>query len=1290
MKKLNHIFPYFIILTIFSTQVLAQDGDYRSDCVPPLTRTELNINNVRAHLQTGGEIWDFLPPGGYFVPKELGTTAIRRGSIWVGGKDEEGKLKVSGQVRRYFVPVHRFKAGPLDENGDTEPLACHHWDRFFSVKAEDIEYHQKRIGERDLGGQTYTESDIPESILGWPAHGNPYFSDIHGFDLPINHTSLGDFHDYDQDGVYNPSKGDYPVIKSNMRGDQVFGELVPSEQIFHIINDLGINRNEGDAMQLQINATAFAYQADDEINDMTFYQYKVINRSQEVIDDMYFSISIDPQLGCYGDDLIGTDTSRNMFYIYNEDDVDGLVGCDCAGVPTYCENIPIVGLRFFNTPDQVGMTSSAYHQSTFSLVTILSPLRHPNTIDEMYNFMTGRWRDGAPLTKGGNGYNPNSLDTTKFVFTSPPNEQEPYSWSMCTANLDFLERTVIASTYFGRMEPGEEKELIFGVVFVPSQKYICPDISYLQYASDRAEIFLLDQLFDGSFKPQGPEAPDMTVIESDRELVMLLSNEVESNNFQQSYRDRVPLFRDSMDKDEFNYLFEGYILYQLSDPSVTIDELDDMNKARVIFQGDLKNDVSDIYNWIQVPDPFFQYNIFVPELMVEGSNTGIRKSIRITEDAFATGEDKGLVNHQPYHYMAIAYAHNSYRQFDLRSALGQRMPFLPGAINVQNITATPRPESAGGQPPIYGTEFPITRLDGAGNPGIFLELEEDSYDRIFQDDFNGQLEYKASAGPVKAKVVNPENLRHADLLLYLFNEDESIGVGEQTRWALRDLETEQEIFSDYDMGRFSEQIINEYGISLEMFLADPVGVNNGGNLIHPTNGIVNTRFKYLEEEGDPWLRGIGSTKSLAVNDGTLDVFYPLNYVKNDIDQPDYNLDPTQAFTGTLEPSFVPFFATDYRLPDSDGQFLLSPMPIHSSGGNLRSSIKPNNVNNVDLVLTSDKSKWTRSVVLQSSNFLYTSEGFPTSDNTNVFDHRDHPSIGLDGTYATEDGTKTGDVLTSSSNDPGDANYIEPMGMGWFPGYAINVETGQRLNILFAENSSYHDEFQDFFKNGEVIGDDMIWNPNDQDIIEDFGPNIMSYFMGGQHYIYITNSEYDGGANLHRDLRPRRNLLTKRRATDQITWAGFTMLKPGQELLSYEEGLIPQEMVIQLRVNQPYQSVDNATINGMPHYLIHIDSDLILQSSSPIQELTGVEISPNPMLSSVGSDVNLHHLPQQCQIHVFDIHGHIILHEKIDGLSNERLEFYALTLPKNRMKPGSYFIRVQAPNEGVQVLKLLYF
>jgi hypothetical protein len=72
-------------------------------------------------------------------------------------------------------------------------------------------------------------------------------------------------------------------------------------------------------------------------------------------------------------------------------------------------------------------------------------------------------------------------------------------------------------------------------------------------------------------------------------------------------------------------------------------------------------------------------------------------------------------------------------------------------------------------------------------------------------------------------------------------------------------------------------------------------------------------------------------------------------------------------------------------------------------------------------------------------------------------------------------------------DPDHPNYISATGMSWFPGYAINVDTGERLNIIFGENS--------FFSAHN--GRDMRFNPTN--VIQDQNGN---FYMGGQHYVYI--------------------------------------------------------------------------------------------------------------------------------------------------------------------------------------------
>jgi hypothetical protein len=66
------------------------------------------------------------------------------------------------------------------------------------------------------------------------------------------------------------------------------------------------------------------------------------------------------------------------------------------------------------------------------------------------------------------------------------------------------------------LQPGATNELIIGVVFVPDIDYPCPDITRLKFADDIAQA-LFDNCFDIT---DGPDAPDITAVELDRELII--------------------------------------------------------------------------------------------------------------------------------------------------------------------------------------------------------------------------------------------------------------------------------------------------------------------------------------------------------------------------------------------------------------------------------------------------------------------------------------------------------------------------------------------------------------------------------------------------------------------------------------------------------------------------------------------------------------------------------------------------------------------------------------------------
>lgn len=1262
---------------------------FRSDCVHAVSMTDMKINNVRISLSGAGDLWRSTDAvGGYQVPKARGVSAFYAGSIWVGGRDPFDNLKLAANTYRSATNTD-FWSGPISDDGSTFSDQCRNWDRIFKVRGDEVAFHILRYNRSINEGIPYPASEIPKNILGWPAVGNPFFESIHEFTIDSDLTNLGSFFDADSDGMYDPSKGDYPVVRSSMAGQDGF--MVPAEQSFNIFNDVGNihNSSNGFPMQFQFNKTSFAFQTNDEVNDMTFTHFRITNKATDILERGYFTYWMDGDLGCYQDDYIGTDTTRNMLYLYNQDDVDGINGCECNGVPTFCENIPLVGIRFFDTPDKNGLSSTMYYNNP-GIGGQNPATTDPATTMEYFRYMQAIWRDQTPLTIGGDGYNVGSQEFTKYAFHSPPTHIDQNPWSMCSENLSFGDRRFLMNTTLNRMLPGAQVEALSGVVYVPSQKHPCPDISYLQYASDKAELFLLNQLLDGALELKGPDAPDVTTVEIDQEIIFILSNEPGSNNYLQEYRETEPILRNAAPADQNDFLFEGYLVYQLRNAEASLDDLQNPDQARLVFQSDIKNGISGIYNWNRVPDPFHLYNIWAPELVVQGENQGVRQSFNITHDAFASGDTR-LVNNKAYHFVAVAYAHNNYKIFDPGKGTGQQFPYLEGRFNRKLITTIPRPVSGGLSEIPYGSSLKITRLDGKGNPGIFLRLEEDMYDELLSTNFDGEIRYQNGSGPVIAKVVDASKIANATLQLTFYNQDNSGEVGPQTRWRLKNLTTNEVIESERDISRFNEQIIETYGISLEILQADAVGINANGSIINLRNGIVDTRFKYKDPGAVKWLTGISSSEAGSVKPFNSPRYFPLKYVKTGPDEPDNIRDPNQALTQTGEPSFIPMFIADYRVRNAP-EFLLSPMMLDKDfGASCRDRIRPENTNNVDIVLTPDKSKWSRCVVIQTSSVHYSDQGFPASDNTGMFDFRLHPSINKEGRYATVDGTKNGIRLTTSSVNPDDPNYLDPVGMGWFPGYAIDVETGERLNVFFGENASYSEAFKTAYKNEAVITDDMIWNPSDQLYLEGGFPEPMSYFMGGQHFIYVTRDAYDGCEFIHGRLDPARNALFKRTAFDLFTWCGFPVLSEGQNLLSLEQGLIPSETIIQLRANQVYSEFEeDGPNNGMPQYLIHIDTDILLDNDYTQPTLTGITLYPNPFLPSQSPTLFLRNIPENCAIRLLDLQGRTLFHQSMNGRKGERLDQINLNLRGLCLQSGFYIVEINAHEEGRSTHKLICF
>ena len=113
-----------------------------ASCVRPVAAYEMQVNNVRAKLFSGGHLFNNdQSSGNYFTPASASPTvsAIYSGGVWMGGVDRAGSIKLSAIT--YKSEGFDFFAGPLDILGTTEATNCSQWDKIFTVKGSNILQH---------------------------------------------------------------------------------------------------------------------------------------------------------------------------------------------------------------------------------------------------------------------------------------------------------------------------------------------------------------------------------------------------------------------------------------------------------------------------------------------------------------------------------------------------------------------------------------------------------------------------------------------------------------------------------------------------------------------------------------------------------------------------------------------------------------------------------------------------------------------------------------------------------------------------------------------------------------------------------------------------------------------------------------------------------------------------------------------------------------------------------------------------------------------------------------------
>jgi len=1307
-----------------------ENAQKAAQCTPPTTTTYLELNNVRAMVHTAGNLWQ-VPNQNYTqyeVPKNSGIMALFTAALWLGGTDVNNQLKLAALRYRNGQD---YWTGPLSQVfAETNYDNCAKYDKHF-VTTQDMvrefnSWYQAGVFDATNGTNTQAEQfpdyQIPDIIKTWPAHGDI----TQGQDY-----YLAPFYDNNEDGHYNYMDGDYPWHDINRekqckvdRRVSLYGDI----NLWWVMNDKGNIHTEtgADPIGMEIRAQAFAFASNDEVNNMTFYNYELINRGTQTLFNTYFGFFTDGALGDPFDDYVGCDVTRGLGYYYNGDNLDS----DNSGFRGYGTSPPAVGVDFFEGPFQdddgtdnafgigtnealngIGYGDGIIDNERFGMRRFLyysntTNGANPNQTDpinasDYYNYLRGFWKDGSPFYYGGNGHISDSeADPTvqcDFMF---PGDTDPLGWGTngvpqepwteITANNPPNDKRFVQSAGPFILKPGAVNNITVGVVWARANGGDpFESVEVLRRADDKAQA-----LFENCFKVlEGPHAPDLSIQELENELILTLSNASNSNNYNEQYQEFDPFIVSSDPAADKNYRFQGYQIFQLKGKDNSLSDIGDPEKARLVAQCDIQDGVSRIINFEFDEDLLSS----IPVERVEGENKGIRHSFRITDDAFATG-DRRLVNFKRYYYLAVSYAYNNYKAYnpnDPTSLDGQKKLYIPsrkaamGEVRpVEAIPHNPMPEANGTLHYLeYGVVPEIIRHDGSGNGNLSLELTAASTNTILQTGKLNKLVYAQNGGPIAVKVVDPLNVADGYFECRFRNYTPTSSNGADTAsWVIYRFENEggmlvDSVTSQVTIKKNNEQIIPQWGISVQI---NQVNYTGSGAPYERVTSPISATIEF-SDSSKQWLSFVEDN----------DTYYPTNWIRSgdfipvtDDTDPLYNCNPNalsyldpcsykdemgqdddKLYTKLLNGGIAPHRLTGYQadfMPVAYYNYPESQLTITRKYASI--SYLPS----VDIVITSDRSKWTRCPIVEMGRDANLNIGGAQPGAL-----RASPSVNK---YGIADGSGNG--------------------MGWFPGYAIDVETGARLYMAFGENSYL----------GSERGADMIWNPTDR-----LTDNLGNPLMGGVQPIWIFNHEQESINNFAQGFNfpeyipseaenisnPSGNYAFSKMVASQtvdpgakrdlygsLSWIAYPLLTEDQQLLS-------TDVKIRLRVNKEYKNYTATGANGgRPMYSWNMDE--VGTQRDRADALTDIlnliNVVPNPYNAfseyennKLDTRVKITNLPEKCTIRIFNTQGKLIKLIKKD--SPQTWQDWTLTNHENiPVASGVYLIHVEVPGIGETVVK----
>jgi len=537
--------------------------------------------------------------------------------------------------------------------------------------------------------------------------------------------------------------------------------------------------------------------------------------------------------------------------------------------------------------------------------------------------------------------------------------------------------------------------------------------------------------------------------------------------------------------------------------------------------------------------------------------------------------------------------------------------------------------------------FEINRVDGEGNMGRAVNISAETEQNILDSISVENVIYQRGKGPIEAYLTDTLNHSVGHFVLK-FNDYVDVDTA---NWTVYHYDTIggnliDSVNSTSAINVGNELNIPQWGMSIRIQQMNYFCDNGQPSCVERDKIAkpLETKLSF-EDENNNWLTGVKNANGMSpvnwIMSGDFDDSanpIPGDSIHNPACYSSNHKDPNNLFTKLADGIVSPSILARY------GECDLTPIVLSNSVGtysllNSATAIDLPTVyqTSIDIVFTNDKSKWTRSPVIELNKDDLTSlnggkAGFL----------RQSPSVDKDG---NADGTGTG--------------------MGWFPGYAIDVESGRRLNIAFGENSTMTTD----------NGADMLWNPSDR-LMDSDG----NYVLGGQHVIYVYGRNlkgmpnYDEGAYIHQQLAAE-NITGYRNVFSNLSWVVQPLLSPGKQLNSSDARL-------EIRINKEFKTRVLSNKNeGKPMFSWDVNPyNEVLAVPSFVAQDSELNIYPNPATNQflvAWDKVNVD------KITITSFQGRTVKHVSVNNSKGEKV------IDIEGLSPGVYFVNV-----GNEVRKLI--